>query len=86
MKMFFSLSLSLSFSRYCTLTQISESLWEMKMQTMNLDVKVCMWPEADFRYQHHAHWRVILKCDNPPFSPLIALALFHDFNPALYVF
>lgn len=68
------------------MAQISESLWEMKMQTMNLDVKVWMWPEAAFRYQHNVRWQMILKCDNPPFSPLIALALRHDFNPAPYVF
>lgn len=27
--------------------QISESLGEIKMGTMGLDVKVCMWPESD---------------------------------------
>lgn len=72
------------FTLYCTLTQISESLWEMKMQTMNLDVKVCMWPEVDSRYHHHARWQVILKGNNPPFSPLIALPLLPGFNSAPY--
>lgn len=68
------------------MAQISESLWEMKMQTMNLDVKVWMWPEAAFRCALANDFKMILKCDNPPFSPLIALALRHDFSPAPYVF
>lgn len=54
--------------------QISESLWEIKMRTMGLDVKVCMWPESDLL----APCTLAIfkkKSNNPPLLPLIALSL-----------